>query len=120
MSRPPQGVGRHRVKMPVVATGVVKHASGHSPVPLAVAGTLKHPVLVAVSMQHLDGLMLSGPTFTPSPGQQKERPGPDVGQRGGEPQSSDTTNNLDTQITRTQASHVGQQERRRQANSRRW
>ena len=54
--------------------------------------------------------MLSSPAFTPSPREQKERPGPDVGQRGGEPQSSDTTNNLDAEITRTQAPHIGQQE----------
>ena len=100
-------------------TGVVKHASGHPPAPLSVAGTLKHPVAVAVTMQHLDSLMLSGPTFAPSTGQQKERPGPYIGQRGGEPKPSDTPNNFDTQITRTQAPHVGQQKRRRQGNGRR-
>src|SRR5215212_4240576 len=85
-------------------TGVVKHASGHPQAPLSVAGTLKHPVAVAVSMQHLDSLMPSGPTFTPSPGQQEERPGPDVGQRGGEPKPSDAPKDFDTQITRIQAS----------------
>jgi hypothetical protein len=100
-------------------TGVAKHASGHPPAPLSVAGTLKHPVAVAVSMQHLNSLVLSGPTFATSSGQQEKRPGPDVGQRGGESKPSDTLNNFDTQITRTQAPHVGQQKWRRQGNGRR-
>src|SRR5829696_788605 len=97
----------------MVVAGMAEHASGHSPVSLTVAGALKRPIPVPVSIQHLDGLMLSTPAFSPSPGQQQERSGPDVGQRGGEPQSSDITDNLDTQITRTQTPHVGQQERRR-------
>jgi hypothetical protein len=38
---------------------MAEHASGHPPASLTVAGTLKFPVQVGISMQHLEGLMLS-------------------------------------------------------------
>jgi len=46
-------------------------------------------------MQHLDGLVLSTRATAATSRQQKERPGPDVGQRGGEAQPVSTANNLD-------------------------
>jgi hypothetical protein len=38
---------------------MAEHASGHLPASFTVAGALKLPVPVGISMQHLDGLMLS-------------------------------------------------------------
>jgi ligand-binding sensor protein len=74
---------------------MAEHASGQ---PLAfrpVAGTLKFPVPVGISMQHLDGLMLSCGTTAATPRQQKERPRSDIGQRGSEAQPAGTPNTLD-------------------------
>jgi hypothetical protein len=38
---------------------MAEHAPGHPPASLTVAGTLKFTVQVGISMQHLEGLMLS-------------------------------------------------------------
>jgi hypothetical protein len=74
---------------------MAKHASGQTPASFTVTGPLKFPVSVAISMQHLDGLMLSARAAAATSRQQKERPWSDVGQRGGEAQPASTANNLD-------------------------
>jgi hypothetical protein len=76
-------------------TWMAEHAPGDSPASLPVTGALKFPVPVGISMQHLDGLMLSCGTTAATPRQQKERPRSDIGQRGSEAQPAGTPNTLD-------------------------
>ena len=73
---------------------MAKHAPGQSAACFTVAGTLKLPVPVPISMQYLDGLVLSAGAAAATSRQQKERPWSDVGQRGCEAQPPSTANNL--------------------------
>jgi hypothetical protein len=50
---------------------MAKHATGHPPVSLTVPVALKHVVVIDISMQQLDGLMLSGRAVTPPTGQEE-------------------------------------------------
>jgi hypothetical protein len=86
---------------------MAEHASGQTPASFTVMGALKFPVPVAISMQHLDGLVLSAGATAATSRQQEERPWSDVGQRGGEAQPASTASNLDLQIACAQTPHVG-------------
>jgi hypothetical protein len=50
---------------------MAEHAPGHPPASLTVAGTLKFPVAVGISMQYLDGLVLARPASASTPRQQE-------------------------------------------------
>jgi hypothetical protein len=80
--------------VPVFVIRMAEHASGQTPASFTVTSALKFPVPIAISMYHLDGLVLSAGATAATSGEQKERPGPDVGQRGGEAQPASTANNL--------------------------
>jgi hypothetical protein len=69
--RASQRVSRHCVEVPVFVPGMAEHAPGHPPASLTVAGTLKFPVAVGISMQYLDGLVLARPASASTPRQQE-------------------------------------------------
>jgi hypothetical protein len=73
---------------------MAKHATGHPPVSLTVPVALKHAVVIDISMQQLDGFMLSGRAVTAPTGQEEQRSWSDVGQGRGEPQPTGIPDDL--------------------------